>query len=402
MSRIIKSSNDFFDILDGLKNNDFVTIGYVTGANLDVPKIKNKNPATNRMKSYPDYTTFKKEGYDNEIGALVKITTYNFRYYNRKTVGQKYGEYKNSVNQIRSEFGIDPVQDRESYKSATGWSDKAPEVYAGKREDLASHSYNPQNMYGANTNSVVYAVDTEGHIVRELDLEEVKPYLKAKREPDGVAALRKMGADEERIKQFIDRIKELKFSYKNFESNSILWMCATVNGEKIIYINDNMNRVVDEINIRPEDFRKIARERYQLSLDMFTENRKRNVVRLTESQLKQIITESVKRVLKESVNEFEFGEHEDLGRGRHRQVILFNGKEIGFLLTIETSPLAPLKEVYVIPDVDEGMSEPTDSLRDGAKGWIEFKRFTNYDEALKYATDNFEDISYLFEFGDWD
>ena len=299
MERKIQSSNEFFDILDKLPNNAFVSIGYVTGANLNVPTIKKKNPATNRMKSYPDYSTFKKEGFDSEIGALVKITTYNFRYYNRQAVGQKYGEYKKSVNQIRSEYGIDPVQDRESYKSATGWSDKAPEVYTGKRDDLASHSYNPQNMYGAKTKSVVYAVDTEGHIVRELAPEEVKPYLKAKREPDGVAALRKMGADEERIKQFIERIKELKFSYKNFESNSILWRCATVDGEKVIYINDKMNRVVDEINIRPEDFRKIARERYKLSLDMFTENKKRNVVRLTESQVRQIVTESVKRILKE-------------------------------------------------------------------------------------------------------
>lgn len=317
MARVIKSSNDFFDILDGLKNNDFVTIGYVTGANLDIPKIKKKNPETNRMKSYPDYSTFKKEGYEGEIGALVKITTYNFRYYNRKAVGQKYGEYKNSVNQIRSEFGIDPVQDRESYKAGTGWSDKAPEVYVGKREDLASHSYNPQNMYGAKIEGVVYAVDTNGKIVRELQPEEVKPYLKAKREPDGVAALRKMGADEAKIKQFIDRIKELKFSYKNFESNSILWMCATVNGEKIIYINDSMNRVVDEINIRPEDFRKIARERYKLSLDMFTENKNdknmkmknKNIVRMTESKLTQIVTESVEKVLRERL---ENGLHSEL------------------------------------------------------------------------------------------
>lgn len=54
--RKVKSSNEFFDILDKIGNGKFVSIGYVTGANLNVPTIKKKNPLTNRMKGYPDYT----------------------------------------------------------------------------------------------------------------------------------------------------------------------------------------------------------------------------------------------------------------------------------------------------------------------------------------------------------
>ena len=52
--RKVKSSNEFFDILDKIGNGKFVSIGYVTGANLNVPTIKKKNPLTNRMKGYPD------------------------------------------------------------------------------------------------------------------------------------------------------------------------------------------------------------------------------------------------------------------------------------------------------------------------------------------------------------
>ena len=78
MVRKVKSSNEFFDILDRIGNGKFVSIGYVTGANLAVPTVKKKNPLTNRMKSYPDYTVFK-DNDENEIGALVKITTYNIR-----------------------------------------------------------------------------------------------------------------------------------------------------------------------------------------------------------------------------------------------------------------------------------------------------------------------------------
>lgn len=129
---------------------------------------------------------------------------------------------------------------------------------------------------------------------------------------------------------------------------------------------------------------------------------KKQVIRLTESDLHRIIKESVNRILNESVGEFEYSESEDLGKGRSRQTIMYNGKEIGYLVSIEKNLLSPIEEIYLLPDVDYGMSEPTDSLRDGAKGWIDFKRFTDYDEALAYASQNFEQLAYLFEYGDYD
>ena len=290
--RVLKSSNEFFELMDQIGNGKFVTIGYVTGANLDVPKVKRKNPATNRMKGYPDYSVFSAEG-ENEIGALVKISSYNIRYLKRKTVGKKYGEYKDAANTIRGDFGLEPIADKEGYKQSTNWSENGPELYSGSNTDLQSHSYNPQNIYGIRPKGIVYAVDTEGHIMKELSQEQIKPYLKAKREIDGVAALRRMGAEEERIKEFISKINELKFRYINFESNSILWIAATVNGEKIVYINDNLNRVVDEININPADFIAIAKERYRDDLAELQESYRRRtnkkVVRLTESDLRGIV-----------------------------------------------------------------------------------------------------------------
>lgn len=298
--RRVASSSEFFDILDKIGNGKFVTIGYVTGANLDVPTISRRNPATNRMKKYPDYTVF---GGEEEIGALVKITSYNMRYLNRTTVGQKYGKFKASANDIRTNFGIDPIADKTSYKQGTNWSPNGPEIYNGQNADLQSHSYNPQNIFGVKPKGVVYAINKEGHIIKELSPEQVRPYLKAKREIDGVAALRKMGAEEERIQDYINQINNLKFKYINFESNSILWIAATINGEKIVYINDNLYRAVDGIDINPQDFRAIARERYQIDLNNLQEMTKKtmgkNILRLTETDLHRMVIESAKRVLKE-------------------------------------------------------------------------------------------------------
>lgn len=167
---------------------------------------------------------------------------------------------------------------------------------------MQSHSYNPQNIYGVKPKSIVYAVDKEGHIIKALSEDQVKPYLQKKREVDGVAALRKMEVEEERIEDYINQMNNLKFKYINFESNSILWIAATINGEKIVYINDNLNRAVDEINIRLEDFRAIARERYQIDLNNLQEMARRNnirKIRLTESELKTKIKESIQKVLTE-------------------------------------------------------------------------------------------------------
>lgn len=300
--RRVASSEEFFDILDRIGNGKFVTIGYVTGANLNVPTIKRRNPETNRMKGYPDFSVFGAEG-ENEIGALVKITSYNMRYLNRTTVAKKYGEYKNAANGIRGNFGLDPIGNRESYKQGTSWSPNGPELYKGQNTKLQSHSYNPQNIHGVKPKSIVYAIDTEGHIIKALSQKQIEPYLKAKREIDGVAALRKMGAEEEKIQDYINQINNLKFRYINFESDSILWIAATINGEKIVYINNNLARAVDGIDIRPEDFRAIARERYQIDLanlqEMANNYMNKKVIRLTESDLHRIIENSVKKYINE-------------------------------------------------------------------------------------------------------
>lgn len=128
-------------------------------------------------------------------------------------------------------------------------------------------------------------------------------------------------------------------------------------------------------------------------------------IRLTESQLHRVIKESVKRVLRESNeldDEFTYSDSYDLGKGRHRQEIIYRGKEIGFLLSIEKNPYAPIEETYVLPDIDYGMQEGGDALLDEKKGWIDFKCFKSYEEAFTYAKANFDEISYLFQYGDYD
>ena len=103
------------------------------------------------------------------------------------------------------------------------------------------------------------------------------------------------------------------------------------------------------------------------------------------------------------VSEFIYGDSVDLGRGRHRQCITYMGKPVGYLISKEKNFLSPIEESYVIPDVEKGMSEPTDGMLEGKMGWIDFKVFVDdYDAALEYVERNFESVAYLLENGDYD
>lgn len=264
IERKVKTPEEVFEILNQLKENKWVCIGYVTEANLNLPKVQRKNPATNRMKGYEDYETFGGEiGHEGEIGALVKITSYNYRYYGVENFNKKHNEFKQSANQIRPKYGLEPIKDKENdYHQELNYG-KGVKAYGGDNEEKKGNFYVPFNSVGANVKSVVYIVDTNGNIVKELTPEQVKKYILVnKREIDGVSALRKMNVEEEKIQEYIKEIQALKFSYKQLIGNQILWIVGATDGQKIIYLNDSLEKSVNDININKEDFINKARERY--------------------------------------------------------------------------------------------------------------------------------------------
>lgn len=118
------------------------------------------------------------------------------------------------------------------------------------------------------------------------------------------------------------------------------------------------------------------------------------IIRLTESDLRGIVSRAVGMVLKESSDEFMYSDEAPMsGRGRHRQTIIYKGQEVGYLVTKEKgNPFSMIEEIYMLPDVDYG-------IRDG---WIDFVRFADYDEALSYARANFDELVRLFSEGDYD
>ena len=106
---------------------------------------------------------------------------------------------------------------------------------------------------------------------------------------------------------------------------------------------------------------------------------RKQIVRLTESRLREMIKESVRQILKESEEEFMFGDSEPNGDayGTMMQDIIFRGEKIGVLLTCPRGFWNPPEEYYSIPDITKN-DEP-----------IYFK---DYNKALDYAKKYFEQL----------
>lgn len=285
MVRRIATANEFFDILSSMKGGCFATIGYVTSANLSIPQVKRKNPETGRMKGYDDYETFGRHlGHDGEVGGIIKLTSYTLNWSTPESIGRAYKKYKSDANNIRAEYGLEPIQDRESYKSTQDYGKNGVSTYSGSNDDLSLHSYTSQNIHGAKIKGMYYLVGIDGMVIREVNKDELVSYFKKKPEISGVSALRKMNVEEDKIKEYIDRMNNLKMSYKNFEASSILYMVATVNGEKIVYINENLTQSVRGINIVPAEFTKIAKERYNIDFRTIQESIEEHSELINESK----------------------------------------------------------------------------------------------------------------------
>lgn len=269
MVRRISTSKEFIDIVTSIKGGVFVTVGYITGANLDVPKGKRLNPATNRMNSYPDYKEFGKAiGYDN-VSGIIKLTSYTLNWRTPTSVHNAYVDYRKNLDKIKVEYGINPVNKdsgKGKYKTKQDYGNNGISVYSGKNDDLNGNTYPSQNVRNAKIKSSYFLINDSGNITNEVDKSQLTNFFKKKSEVDGVPALRKLGASEERIQEYIQKERALGMDYKSFESSSILYMVATVNGEKIIFINDLIKTNFKEFEVSKEDLHSLVKERYKKDL----------------------------------------------------------------------------------------------------------------------------------------
>lgn len=248
---------DFPSEIQKVKGGTKCTIGYVSSANLDLPQIKKLNPATNRMKNYPDWATFGKNlGVQDEIGGVIKFARYSINWRSPENMRKHYNkQYVDPVNAIRGKYGLAPM-------------DKRPRQDRDQDIDQATGMplYSNQDTGKGSCVAQYFLVGTDGHIIKEVPAADLVPYFK-KYSTSGVADLRKLNKSDDEIKAYVDEISKLNFRYTRFNYASIAYVITSIGGVKKRFFNENLSDDIKGTGVNPSEFIEMAKKMYKLDLE---------------------------------------------------------------------------------------------------------------------------------------
>ena len=299
--RMVAGPNDFFDILEGIKAGQYVTIGYVTAAKVDYPKKKVLNNATNRMNTVDDYAAFAKNlGKTGDVCGVIKLTIYNIKWQDKAKFNDRYKQYKDTRDLLNKKYGFETNATR--YKTQSNQFGNGIKQYNGNNAELEKHTYTDLNMYGIKPIGTSYFLTYQDGRIEPID-KAILP-LSAKKEIKSlVQKFTDAGATE-------DEIAPLKnFDYRRFEHSHILFISATSEGIPTLFINTKLSDKVGNVaNINPNDLIQVAKSRYpQFTAAEVNENKEEKIKKriiIKESELKRYIEKQVRKIIYESSQSF--------------------------------------------------------------------------------------------------
>jgi hypothetical protein len=277
-SRELVTANDYYDMFDDMEDENggkWVTVGYVTGVDLNVPKVQRINPASGRMKGYPDWETFSKEiGQEQTLAGVLSVQSFQVNWMPRKNFGAFYDKYVQDANAIRADYGLEPMAQKSSNEEVPAYGNGGVSSYVGDNEDKVGNTYAPkQNVAKIKKKRTYYPVYQDGSLGKAIDKTTLVNYFKAKSPVSGVSALRKLGVEEEKIAEYVKRISDLGVSINKFETSQVLYLSAMIGGKEKTFVNDQINNVVNHIDVpvNKQDIARIAIERYKKDVPDLTD-----------------------------------------------------------------------------------------------------------------------------------
>lgn len=296
MARIIKHFDEILDILDNIKGGQFITISYISAVSNWQNMPKKKNIKTGKISNKNDYNQLSdivggERPNQEQIQGFIKITRYTGLNYLSETAFKKQSDiYKTKRDDIYKEFNVSNILNKQtgqnSAKGKWGVQDDTHNVYSHADNDK---KYSRQNVANAKKDTVYYTVDEDGNIVGAISPSSIKPYLKSYGIPYE-QALRKSGVTDERINDYVGRMAAINRSFmvNTFSTDNILYIFATVNGEKILYINDQIKPIISsKIKVDANQLLDMVKE--ELSGKMYETKLKYTIRKLTEQILHNII-----------------------------------------------------------------------------------------------------------------
>lgn len=315
--RKIYDINEFIDIMSSIKNGAFATVCYLSSAKVkktlrgsDVEAFGN-DLDSNRTEGDEEYYNTLKQYQGGSIkkfpyNGVVKMSRIQFNWQSEKKYGENFGKYADARDALITKYGGEPVRKQ---GTDTRLDYGTGDVSVGSTDNTQGRLYSHQN--GATVNYLdeyYFLVDTNGQLKGGISKEAIKNIVAKSGDADGVAALKRVNASDETIKSYLEELKALKFRVLKLMYDSVLFVVATVDDEKIFFWNSKLANQVGSgsyvVAIDPVSFKEKAKELYRKSYEeiennyneLMQENRK---ISITESDLQQMICESVKKVLKE-------------------------------------------------------------------------------------------------------
>jgi hypothetical protein len=256
-----------FDDMEDENGGKWVTVGYITGVDLNVPTVKRINPETGRQKGYPDWDTFSQQiGQEKTIAGVLSVQSFQVNWMPRKNFGAFYDKYVQDTNAIRADYGLEPMAQRSSNEETPAYGNGGVSTYSGNNQDKVGNTYAPkQNVAKIKKKRTYYPVYQDGSLGQPIDKNTLVNYFKAKSPVSGVSALRKLGVEEEKIAEYVKRISDLGVSINKFETSQVLYLSAMVGGQQKTFINNQVKNIVNHIDVPVNlgDITRIAIERYK-------------------------------------------------------------------------------------------------------------------------------------------
>lgn len=267
-------TNDFFDMIATMKGGARASFGYVSAVDLNIPTMEIINPETKRKNKVKDWKTFSSQlGEENEISGVIKFGMYTLNWRSPKSMTKHYNNnYVTPVNVLRDKYGVSHIKKKEYNPIQT--TDYGISIYQGDNEALKQNSYSQQDMKTANTKKEIhyYLIGADGSIMREVSVEELKPYFKQKG-VDGIKAFKELvkngSKTEEEVlqmfKEYGEEVVKINFDYRTFVHTSMVYVITSVDGEKKRFFNKHLTDAIKGININPQEFINLAKKFYKVA-----------------------------------------------------------------------------------------------------------------------------------------
>ena len=325
--RKVKDIDELIKIMSSIKGGTFATVCYLSSARVkktlkgvDTNAFGNDLDA-NRTDGDDEYYNTLKRYQGGEIkkfpyNGVVKMSKFLFHWQTEKKYEENKNKYANARDALIRKYGGEPNR-KEGTDTTQEYGDG--NVSVGSTKNTQGKMYSHQNGATIQNRSTEYfLVDNNGDLKGGISKNAIQNIISKNGDEDGVSALRKVNATDEQIASYLEELKALNFKVLKLLYDNIIFIVTTVDNEKILFFNSKLANKIGSssyaVDINPQSFMDKARELYKSSFadlqesvrrynKLIKENKKRKqLIRLTESDLHKIIRESVNNLLVEASN----------------------------------------------------------------------------------------------------